>query len=145
MCDLFLFFFTSRRRHTRCALVTGVQTCALPIYAAAIRAFRRCVPLVDRARGRGDPRPYFVPARRNARWPALRLDGEGVGEAIGKLCAQPAPLRRRAGVRGAICRGFRLCRRGDRKSVVWGQSVSVRVDLGGRRIIKKKKKKEKKK
>src|SRR3546814_960107 len=29
----FLFFFSSRRRHTRCALVTGVQTCALPIYA----------------------------------------------------------------------------------------------------------------
>src|SRR3546814_1387968 len=28
--DLF-FFFSSRRRHTRCALVTGVQTCALPI------------------------------------------------------------------------------------------------------------------
>src|SRR3546814_15089034 len=27
----------------------------------------------------------------------------------------------------------------DRKSVVWGKSVSVRVDLGGRRIIKKKK------
>src|SRR3546814_1316274 len=26
------FFFSSRRRHTRCALVTGVQTCALPIY-----------------------------------------------------------------------------------------------------------------
>src|SRR3546814_2386466 len=33
------FFFSSRRRHTRCALVTGVQTCALPIlliYAALI-------------------------------------------------------------------------------------------------------------
>src|SRR3546814_7406935 len=28
---LFFFFFSSRRRHTRCALVTGVQTCALPI------------------------------------------------------------------------------------------------------------------
>src|SRR3546814_12608226 len=28
---LFVFFFASRRRHTRCALVTGVQTCALPI------------------------------------------------------------------------------------------------------------------
>src|SRR3546814_9098546 len=27
-----LFFFSSRRRHTMCALVTGVQTCALPIY-----------------------------------------------------------------------------------------------------------------
>src|SRR3546814_3039181 len=29
--SVFLFFFSSRRRHTRCALVTGVQTCALPI------------------------------------------------------------------------------------------------------------------
>src|SRR3546814_2898514 len=28
------FFFSSRRRHTRCALVTGVQTCALPIWQA---------------------------------------------------------------------------------------------------------------
>src|SRR3546814_4209811 len=28
------FFFSSRRRHTRCALVTGVQTCALPISEA---------------------------------------------------------------------------------------------------------------
>src|SRR3546814_7261646 len=28
---MFCFFFSSRRRHTRCALVTGVQTCALPI------------------------------------------------------------------------------------------------------------------
>src|SRR3546814_9474019 len=34
------FFFSSRRRHTRCALVTGVQTCALPIYHAwALAAF----------------------------------------------------------------------------------------------------------
>src|SRR3546814_3247310 len=30
MCRI--FFFSSRRRHTRCALVTGVQTCALPIW-----------------------------------------------------------------------------------------------------------------
>src|SRR3546814_2154515 len=30
-CVLVVFFFSSRRRHTRCALVTGVQTCALPI------------------------------------------------------------------------------------------------------------------
>src|SRR3546814_3987070 len=28
----FRFFFSSRRRHTSCALVTGVQTCALPIF-----------------------------------------------------------------------------------------------------------------
>src|SRR3546814_10689727 len=31
-CYLLFVFFSSRRRHTRCALVTGVQTCALPIY-----------------------------------------------------------------------------------------------------------------
>src|SRR3546814_13689737 len=28
---MLFFFFSCRRRHTRCALVTGVQTCALPI------------------------------------------------------------------------------------------------------------------
>src|SRR3546814_8426936 len=31
-----MFFFSSRRRHTRCALVTGVQTCALPILPAGL-------------------------------------------------------------------------------------------------------------
>src|SRR3546814_12836989 len=31
LCCLVLFFVSSRRLHTRCALVTGVQTCALPI------------------------------------------------------------------------------------------------------------------
>src|SRR3546814_1560618 len=36
------FLFSSRRRHTRCALVTGVQTCALPI----------CVPRPDTAYAR---------------------------------------------------------------------------------------------
>src|SRR3546814_19317619 len=30
------FFLSSRRRHTRCALVTGVQTCALPISGRAL-------------------------------------------------------------------------------------------------------------
>src|SRR3546814_2512579 len=32
-----VFVFSSRRRHTRCALVTGVQTCALPIYVDMLR------------------------------------------------------------------------------------------------------------
>src|SRR3546814_8665698 len=35
-CTIF-FFFSSRRRHTRCALVTGVQTCALPISSCCAR------------------------------------------------------------------------------------------------------------
>src|SRR3546814_2810622 len=36
-----VFFFSSRRRHTRCALVTGVQTCALPIFRC------RLLPALD--------------------------------------------------------------------------------------------------
>src|SRR3546814_2408761 len=39
-----LFFFSSRRRHTRCALVTGVQTCAHPIYASFI-ALSKVLPV----------------------------------------------------------------------------------------------------
>src|SRR3546814_318562 len=34
---ILFFFFSSRRRHTRCALVTGVQTCALPIFGVRRR------------------------------------------------------------------------------------------------------------
>src|SRR3546814_1750627 len=46
MCSVFggicmsWFFFSSRRRHTRCALVTGVQTCALPILQSPMRSLR---------------------------------------------------------------------------------------------------------
>src|SRR3546814_5323888 len=39
-----LFFFSSRRRHTRCALVTGVQTCALPI---SHRRFHQLPPDIE--------------------------------------------------------------------------------------------------
>src|SRR3546814_5840919 len=35
------FFFASRRRHTRCALVTGVQTCALPIFGRGVDPDKR--------------------------------------------------------------------------------------------------------
>src|SRR3546814_1852916 len=38
------FFFSSRRRHTRCALVTGVQTCALPIL---VKRVDEAVEMVD--------------------------------------------------------------------------------------------------
>src|SRR3546814_5556158 len=42
---ILLIFFSSRRRHTICALVTGVQTCALPIYSAD-----QCLEIADRCR-----------------------------------------------------------------------------------------------
>src|SRR3546814_1891053 len=45
-----VFFFSSRRRHTRCALVTGVQTCALPICPSLLQkpAHRRVAFEPDR-------------------------------------------------------------------------------------------------
>src|SRR3546814_15329661 len=107
-------FFSSRRRHTRCALVTGVQTCALPICSA--RAPASCaenLPTCQRMIGssvassmRGsDGRVYF------------RTYSTTASKA-------PSPMPR------------------DRKSVVWGKSVSVRVDLGGRSTLKQKKAKD---
>src|SRR3546814_8045068 len=41
------FFLSSRRRHTRCALVTGVQTCALPIYLKSKGLGKACALLTD--------------------------------------------------------------------------------------------------
>src|SRR3546814_1126545 len=41
------FFVSSRRRHTRCALVTGVQTCALPISPIVIVTSNRTREIHD--------------------------------------------------------------------------------------------------
>src|SRR3546814_13105689 len=89
---MLLFFFSSRRRHTRCALVTGVQTCALPICTS----------------------------RRNSAISgpiSRKLTGYGTG--------------------GPIDSRETRIRRSEERRV--GKECSVRVDLGGRRIIKKKK------
>src|SRR3546814_16382912 len=42
-----MFFFSSRRRHTRCALVTGVQTCALPF---ALSLSKGCFSFLQRCK-----------------------------------------------------------------------------------------------
>src|SRR3546814_10741686 len=52
VCGFLLFlFFSRRRRHTSCALVTGVQTCALPIYGdgptVMLRADMDALPVVE--------------------------------------------------------------------------------------------------
>src|SRR3546814_12657432 len=66
-----MFFFSSRRRHTRCALVTGVQTCALPICGIARAAWRgshgACAGHYPRAHQQGGPRHQrsLCPSRRN--------------------------------------------------------------------------------
>src|SRR3546814_12044458 len=111
-----LFFFSSRRRHTRCALVTGVQTCALPICA---------------------PYQGAMAKRNRSVWPQpARL----VRPKHGPGCAEQAPSADSANLSVWFQYHGPCARRNgrDRKSVVSGKSVSVRVDLGGRRIIKKK-------
>src|SRR3546814_6799787 len=55
-----MFFFSSRRRHTRCALVTGVQTCALPIWT---------IPVSDPAAARQIPPHRHVAAAELGRDP----------------------------------------------------------------------------
>src|SRR3546814_18723835 len=76
--DVFLFFFSSRRRHTRCALVTGVQTCALPILLGFQRLHRPGGPaLAERLLG------------------ARRCDGAGADAAVVGADRRTAHARRR--------------------------------------------------
>src|SRR3546814_6405067 len=97
-------FFSSRRRHTRCALVTGVQTCALPISGAGRLGGRRTMTVRPAAQA-----AFAFTA------PVLVVGGRLPRRALyGRDLQQPA----------------------DRKSVVKGKNVSVRVDLGGSRNIK---------
>src|SRR3546814_8027413 len=100
VCVKFWFLFASRRRHTRCALVTGVQTCALPIWLS---------------------------------WSVLALVSRCISRPLDRLfqglfARKMHDAVQRFGIAQAVL--------GDRKSVVSGKSGSVRVDLGGRRIIK---------
>src|SRR3546814_7169704 len=108
------FFFSSRRRHTRCALVTGVQTCALPIsqYREGPRAAdvgqsdlgpvavqegraayvsRGLVPLEERPGGCRDLVPW-VPGQ------GLGRVGAAIGvrseeRRVGKECVRPSRSR----------------------------------------------------
>src|SRR3546814_11903213 len=113
------FFFSSRRRHTRCALVTGVQTCALPIYADAG---------VDALGGDA------ILAQHDAGAPAAGCRRQVVDEqAEGELVADDAEGGRPDDGEPAVALVGP-----DRTSVVSGKSVSVRVDLGSRRLRKKK-------
>src|SRR3546814_1312092 len=108
-----VFFFSSRRRHTRCALVTGVQTCALPIYVAQRKLSAQTVAdLADPA----------VQRRLDAHIATVdRLPPAGSPEEYSALFEAAYPAEKE-----------------DRKSVVKGKSVSVSVDPGGRRSSKKK-------
>src|SRR3546814_6676401 len=57
MFCLFYFFLSSRRRHTRCALVTGVQTCALPISKQGFQTCGQRCPAIQVKAKQGFHRP----------------------------------------------------------------------------------------
>src|SRR3546814_18721442 len=121
-----MFFFSSRRRHTICALVTGVQTCALPISLTLCQ------------NGRGDL------------WSCASChgaQGEGhddiprlAGLPDGYIAKQLADFTAGKRDNDTMTMVARHLKPADRKGVEKGKSVSVRVDLGGCRIIQNKKK-----
>src|SRR3546814_10550787 len=85
------FFFSSRRRHTSCALVTGVQTCALPIYS-------------------GRQRPASMSSMRSRKWPpaaraALRANR---ADQACPRCSRPVGLGAKREIGRASCRE-RVC------------------------------------
>src|SRR3546814_19464363 len=82
------FFFSSRRRHTRCALVTGVQTCALPIsLPSSSRRVRASGRLRDpRSDGRSrssSSRPRDMPTEPGRPAPCVAVPVEAAGGGVG--------------------------------------------------------------
>src|SRR3546814_29310 len=109
---LLLFCFSSRRRHTRCALVTGVQTCALPISS--------CVAIVD-PEGRG-----FLAAD-------VQLQRAGVEAPEGEGLASDGGATEAAVARAWNLYGGLLSELASRAGIEPSQAVAVLcVESGGR-------------
>src|SRR3546814_1406736 len=95
----FVFFFSSRRRHTRCALVTGVQTCALPISERQEEATRE-----RKARGKApedggsanqgrEPRKEKYECRDDGRYQARDAPHRSEERRVGKECVSTCRSR----------------------------------------------------
>src|SRR3546814_20935916 len=87
-----MFFFSSRRRHTRCALVTGVQTCALPISKRIPGLGLNSLRLLFRFRWvdvLGEKLLGFVPA-----FPGIRKRQGRVGHQCEQPLLTPEPERK---------------------------------------------------
>src|SRR3546814_8805631 len=74
------FFFSSRRRHTRCALVTGVQTCALPIRFRSSRKSCLTLLLLSGAAQEDRPEGAFLTDAQLACLAHFEGGGEGRGQ-----------------------------------------------------------------
>src|SRR3546814_15673629 len=118
MCERLCVFCSGRSRHTRCALVTGVQTCALPILLAL------CVAFFSWKIGRNNKKLLAQKDLLHEEELRSMRQQERLGQYDAMLTGTEAERSRPA--------------KEDRKSVVKGKRVAVRVDHGGRRNIKKK-------
>src|SRR3546814_18711372 len=118
-------FFSIRKRHTRCALVTGVQTCALPIWNQQVEFGTR-------------PDPDLCVLSHHRCYATMIRPSRPTGAVPARMrVTRPWTSRK-----GKISRGQRivLTAAADRKSDEQGTRVSVRVDLSCLRLLKKKKK-----
>src|SRR3546814_8110809 len=90
---LCFFCFSSRRRHTRCALVTGVQTCALPISNAARREPQRS-DMAPSAAAHGRERPAMErPAMERPAMERTYVERRSEERRVGKECVRTCRSR----------------------------------------------------
>src|SRR3546814_14342200 len=133
----FSFFFSSRRRHTRCALVTGVQTCALPILKKRafgpwlLPAFR----VLAKLKGlRGTPFDIFGYSAERKAERRLIADYEAViGEVLAKLTPDSHALAVELAAIPEKIRGFGHVKEAHlaRQRAVRGTRVPFRVTPRG--------------
>src|SRR3546814_13041525 len=139
ICVARVFYFSSRRRHTRCALVTGVQTCALPIsspqspstcsptacgrrWTSGIEAMSETIDSIAPADPRDpDPRDPEQRGRGGSRQPLITVTGQ----------IKPFPANKGLRARAdAVVRGLAggdCTRMNDRTRVVLGKRVENSV------------------
>src|SRR3546814_8257005 len=98
--SLVFFFFSSRRRHTRCALVTGVQTCALPIFTITAQTNARVIELphdVNDVVARGDVLVRFTDVEqksaRSAAQAQVAVTERSDERRVGNECVSPCRSR----------------------------------------------------
>src|SRR3546814_1928227 len=132
-CSLFVwflsfFFFSSRSRHTRCALVTGVQTCALPCWTNGSDVDELATALaLHQGQTGSDAVEYATNVDVDHTVPLVNFQRLQFGE-----WHDPGVVDDHIDLAESLDR--------HRKGVVEGTRGSVRVAPVGRRSIKKKKK-----
>src|SRR3546814_1922889 len=118
----FSFFFSSRRRHTRCALVTGVQTCALPIWS----------------KGRGSALPISLAGYPISVRPALCTSSRAPDHVVDRPRSRPCPhvgMQLRSYQRSDGQRPARASRQGAATHLGGGSFTGAEIETAVARYI----------